>query len=333
MAKPRTTDAGEMVKAALQKFPKLDKKTLARKLQKENPLLFPTIDKARDLIRYYKGQSGVAKRKTLADHEFQENFTIPEQTNIDFDPYVLPNTCKSIGIMGDLHVPYHDTEPIEVAVEWMLNHEIDTLILDGDVIDNYQWSDFVRDVNKRSSKEEFEVLVKMLQYLENKFPKCKRIWKEGNHEERFERYLKTRAPILWNTAEVSIPDILSNHYGYDLQLHGWDYVKDKKIIKSGGLAIIHGHEIQGGGTVNLARNLFLRTYSNVLKAHSHKKNDDIVRSIDEKFFGTWAIGCLCQLHPDYNPINQWTQGFAHVKQYDDGTFAVANRQIINGRVV
>lgn len=332
MAK-RATDAGEIVKATLKKFPETDKKTIARKLQKENPLLFPDIESARSMIRYYTGQLGIKNRKTLAIHDSQENFFIPEPDIIDFEPYVLPKTCKSIGIMGDIHVPYHDKEPIETAVEWMLNHEIDTLILNGDVIDNYQWSDFVRDINKRDAKGEFEMLVKMLQYLESKFPKCKRIWKEGNHEERLERYLKTRAPILWNLAEVSIPDVLSQYYGYDLQLHGWDYVKDKKIIKAGELAIIHGHEIQGGGTVNLARNLFLRTYSNVLKAHSHKKNDDIVRSINEKFYGTWAIGCLCQLHPDYNPINQWTQGFAHVKQYDDGTFAVANRQIINGRVV
>jgi predicted phosphodiesterase len=327
------TEVGEEVLRVLKRFPKLPSNTLAKKLHHDNPKLFPTIELARSNVRRYRGKNGALNRKRLTHTEHLERFDCPEPDIIDYEPYVLPDVCEHIGVMSDIHVPYHDKDAIEASVGWLLEHKVDTIILNGDIIDDYHFSDFVRDVNRRSAKGEFEMLVQFLKYLDHKFPNRKKIWKEGNHEERFPRYLKTRAPILWDVAALSIPDVLSMYYGYDLKLNGWEFVTDKKIIKAGSLNIIHGHEIPGGGNVNIARNLFLRTYDNVLKGHSHRKNDDIIKTIDGKFYGAWAVGCLCQLHAEWLPNNQWTHGFAYVKLNDDNTFMVANIQVINGHVV
>ena len=47
---------------------------------------------------------------------------------------------------------------------------------------------------------------------------------------------------------------------------------------------------------------------------------------------TWSTGCLCDLHPDYRPLNNWNHGFAIVEVAKDGTFQVQNKTVINGTI-
>jgi predicted phosphodiesterase len=335
------TEKGEITKRYLQQYPDTASQTIARAIRNDYPLVFSSINDARDTVRYYRGAKGKKSFNSLSDKtlvtnikEKQDTIFLPTADVVDYEPVLLSvKEHKHILVLSDIHIPYHDETALSAAIEWGAEREVDTVLLNGDIIDNYQWSSFIRDPRMRSSDSEFQKLVEFLKYIDHKFPKSKKIWKEGNHEERFERYIKVNAPILWRCAAVSIPDVLSMYYGYDLKLHGWTWVSDKKTIKVGNLNIIHGHEIQGGGYANIARNLFLRTYDNTLKGHSHRKNDDIVKTIDGKFYGAWAIGCLCQLHAEWNPNNQWTHGFAYIKMQPDGNFMCANIQIINGVVL
>jgi hypothetical protein len=44
------------------------------------------------------------------------------------------------------------------------------------------------------------------------------------------------------------------------------------------------------------------------------------------------VACLCELHPDYMPINKHHHGFAHVRVMDSGEFEVSNYRIVNGKI-
>lgn len=48
--------------------------------------------------------------------------------------------------------------------------------------------------------------------------------------------------------------------------------------------------------------------------------------------GTWSTGCLCDLHPDYAPLNKWNHGFAFVEVFNGGKFEVQNLFISDGKV-
>jgi len=45
------------------------------------------------------------------------------------------------------------------------------------------------------------------------------------------------------------------------------------------------------------------------------------------------LGCLCELHPAYAPINKWSHGGAFVALWKNGDFEVTNKRILHGRVV
>jgi len=46
---------------------------------------------------------------------------------------------------------------------------------------------------------------------------------------------------------------------------------------------------------------------------------------------TWSLGCLCELHPAYLPINKWNHGFAIV-DIDGQNFEVRNKNIYKGQI-
>ena len=50
---------------------------------------------------------------------------------------------------------------------------------------------------------------------------------------------------------------------------------------------------------------------------------------------TWSVGCLCELSPEYRPINKWNHGviFMECDHANGGSITVDNRRIINGSIV
>ena len=97
--------------------------------------------------------------------------------------------------------------------------------------------------------------------------------------------------------------------------------------------MIHGNEYKGGGGINVARTLWLRAGDNVIAGDKHKTQSGLKTNIDKSIVGTWSVGCLCELNPEYLTFNEWNLGFAHIEVFSDGNFTVHNKQIINGRVL
>jgi hypothetical protein len=59
-----------IVKKLLDEYPDLPSRTLARRLSLEHPEIFPTVDVARDVIRYHRGTHGEVNRQTLKDKKY-----------------------------------------------------------------------------------------------------------------------------------------------------------------------------------------------------------------------------------------------------------------------
>jgi hypothetical protein len=110
-----------------------------------------------------------------------------------------------------------------------------------------------------------------------------------------------------------------------------EFIEDYRVIRFGKLNGIHGHEFQGGGGVHVAYNRMNKAMDSVLSAHSHIAQSDLRKTIDGSVIVSVTLGCLCDLHPRYNPMNSWTQGFAVVERCDNGNFMIDNRVIIEGK--
>ncbi len=257
--------------------------------------------------------------------ENKVDFDIPESLYEEYIPYQVPSNNKNILVLCDIHLPYHHKNALKVAIEDGVRRGVDTVILNGDTIDFYSISRFIKDPKFRDLTKELQVARQFLKYLRATFPDALIIFKTGNHEDRWKHHIWNHAADFANL--LNLDDVLHLN---DFGIH---FVDDKQLIKYGRLFIAHGHEIfSASGAINVARNIRLKANDNVLFGHFHRTQDDYAKALSGKIMGAWAIGCLCGLSPLYMPINQWNHGFAIVDLDDDGMFDVHNHKIIGGVV-
>lgn len=233
-------------------------------------------------------------------------------------------------ILTDLHFPYHDVRTIELAVEAAKRDAVVGVLLNGDIMDCHALSVFDVDPSKPRYVQEREYLLQFLNYLRHHFPNARIIYREGNHEERLKRYLMRKAPELFGFDEVKFESLMR------LADFGVEYVGDCRIVNLGKLHTIHGHEFKdkfGSVPVNPARKFFLQAKGNVIGGHYHQPSEHHESTISGKFVATWSIGCGCELHPQYKPLNKWGLGFALVDISSGGEFSVRNMRVMNGRAI
>lgn len=328
---------GDIIKEYLEQFPQTPHLTLARMIYKENKEVFTNAENVRSIIRHHTGNSGERGRKHLKDRRFIREFTkdsfnpfsLPESDEKEFEPFLIPKAQNNILVMGDIHVPYHNIPAITAAMQYGLDQKVNTILLNGDIIDFHQLSQFIKDPRKRHFPEELDALKALLRSIRDAFPEAVIYYKQGNHSERLENYLKVKAPELYGMQEFEL-DVLAGFGALGIQ-----YIKDKRTVKAGKLNIYHGHELKGGliQPVNPARGLFLRTNTNALASHFHRSSEHIDPNANGEIIGCWSIGCLCELHPEYMPNNKWNHGAAIVRVKKSGDFSVTSFKIDKGKLL
>ena len=186
----------------------------------------------------------------------------------------------------------------------------------------------MRDPAMPRMREEILKGRQFLEYLRSRFPKARIVYKEGNHDERLERYLASLAPELLGLEDLELESLLR------AKDFGVEWVKDKRVVMCGKLPVVHGHEYRGGGGVMPARWLYLRTGESTLCGHFHQPSFYSFRTITGKEVGTWSVGCACHLTPKYARLNQWARGWAVIEIAKDGGYHVHNRRLLkDGRAV
>lgn len=329
----KTKEKGELISAFCARFQKTPSRTLGRKLYAAHPELFPNEDAAYQSVRTRRGNHGEQSRAKCKNDLFRPNgdavfkWRLPSSKLRPWTPFELQSE-KNL-ILSDIHIPYHDSAALHAAIRLGEKMRPDTIILNGDTADFYSISRFMTDPGQRNLKAEIDDVKQFLGWLRQKFPKARIIYKLGNHDERWEHFIWTKAAELWDLDEVQFENVLH------LDDYGIEMVKHQRIISIGKLATLHGHEFPKGLTnsVNPARGNFLRGLECSLAGHLHRTSEHAETSLSGRFITCWSTGCLCGLTPEYARINKWNHGFAYVELAGNGQFNVENYRILNGKVL
>lgn len=317
------------------KYPEMAIRTLGRKLHNENPGLYPTENAAISAVGWVRGKrknsGGYTSKSAIPSVATPKgaNQHIPAGIKQGHTPVGI--TCpRKILIISDMHVPYHSEKALDLAIEDGVKFGCDTIYLNGDQLDFYQLSRFVRDPKMRRPEQERDTLWEIMDILERQF--AHRFFKVGNHEDRWDTALFTQAKEFAGFDEFRLEKIL------DLEGRNWTIVQSKQRCTMGALNAFHGHEV-GKGTfapVYPARALFMRVKDSAFAGHWHQSSqytDTRPLSNDEhRTQSTWIVGCTCDLEPDYAPINNWNHGHALVDLHEDGSFEFHNRRHIGKKV-
>ena len=317
------------------KYPDMPTHKLTRIMYNANKLTFKDMESARFVLRYIEGKAGSSKAKFVKNTPFVKEgvrplnpYNLPASDETDFKPFIFSGH-KKIGILSDIHVPYHNIPALTAAIQYLKKEKIDGLLLNGDTIDCHRLSRFIKDPKKRNFKLELDTFKALFDVLEKQL-KCKIYFKLGNHEIRYQHFLYEKASEIAGIEEFEFENIIK------ARARGIQMIGDKTVMKLNGLNGIHGHEYIGGisAPVNVARGLYLRGKVSAFQGHNHATSEHSETDMNGKIVTTWSIGCLSELHPDYMPLNRWNAGFAYVELDQNGVdYEFKNKRIFNGKVL
>lgn len=310
---------------------------LARIMYGENELLFKNVEDARTTLRYIEGKQGDKKQRqyalgktdqsTIMTTERPKNpYNLPSSEETVFLPFNITGH-KKVGILSDIHCPYHSIDSLTLAITDLKKEKIDALLLNGDTIDCHKLSRYVKDPKKRNFKLELDTFKALFEIFEKEFG-CQIYFKVGNHEERYEHFLQEKAGELIGIEEFEFENIIK------ARARGIHIIGEKRVMKLNSLTGIHGHEYFGGtSAVNIARSLYTKAKSDSFQGHNHQTSSHVEIDINGNEIKTYSIGTLGELHPEYLPLNRWNHGYAIVELDDNGIdYEFRNKRIHKGRI-
>ena len=316
----------EIVFEYLEKFPEAPSKTLARKIYAENTAFFDSFEMAYSRVRYYRGQSGKELRnkinkslnnkfiKELKTKVMHNKLTLPESQTKTRSQFTFPSGCMKLGVFGDVHIPFHDNTALETMFTKFEEENVDSIFINGDLLDFYQLSFHEKDPRVVHFKDEIEAGKEFLAYIRDRFPDIPIYYITGNHENRFERYLRIKASELLDMDEFRL-DVILQVASYKIE-----FIPFRSKVVFGDYTIEHGDKIPGAGGVVPARTLLMRLKSNSIVNHFHKSSESSQRVYgpgEPTSIKAYSLGCMCDLAPEYMEINEWNHGFAILKRIKD----------------
>ena len=280
-----------------------------------------------------KARSKVVAEKSIKienklnfDINLLDNYGIAESLSKEYESMRLPNHLKKIGILSDIHFPYHSLQALTIAIKHLKDSSIDCLYLNGDIMDFYSISRHEKEKDLRDFKREVDMSRDFLKKLRDIFPTIPIYYKLGNHEQRWARSLQLQAD------EFAQLHDLQFEIFFNLDKLQFTMVNDWQGMEMGDLLVVHGHELYGAGGVNPSQNLMNKTLCNTLMGHVHRTSTTQKKTAFKEYVNSYTTGCLTVLSPKYMPFSQHNHGVALV-EIIEGKSKVTNYQIKEGRIL
>jgi predicted phosphodiesterase len=332
---PQLDEIAKIARRLVRRHPDHPAQSLARRLVAESGGAI-TLNAARCRVRYLLGQTGSERRRAgFPGAKFAprpsrapgQGVAMPTSKAPSWQPHDL-GVCGLVGILSDIHVPYHHEQALGAAVDYLKKKRIKALLLNGDFADFYSISRWTKKPSERDFKGELRQVRQLLEWLRSSFPRIPIVAKLGNHEERWNHWLWQHAPEISDEPEMGL------RAWFKLDDLGIGLVEDQRPIMLGELPVLHGHELPRGisSPVNPARGAWMRTKGTILVGHQHQTSGHSEPDMWHAETFCWSTGCLCDLTPEYARINRWNHGFATVDVHKGGEFDVENLRIVDGKV-
>jgi predicted phosphodiesterase len=225
-------------------------------------------------------------------------------------------------ILNDIQIPFHDEPVLDLVTSFVKTLKPHGVILNGDIVDAYQLSEFSKDpVEKSDIAQEQRIARRLMESLAGVTKE--RWWLGGNHEDRLRRYVWNHAPKFGGLEELTFPSL------FHLGEHGFKWKEYGGYLHLGKLMVTHGSLVsKHSGQTGRAH---MEKYgTSILVGHTHRLGVYYRRDV-RGVHAAYENGCLCQLNPEYDQFPNWMQGFSVVHTAEDGNgfFSVQQIPILN----
>lgn len=213
---------------------------------------------------------------------------------------------QTVAVINDTHNPYQDVKALSLVEGLIEEIQPAILVYAGDMSDFYQISTFDKDPNRIGEMQADINNTKVMFHRHKRIlPNTRKILLDGNHEDRWQKFLWSKASAL------SSLDCLTISQLYDLEEFGIEHIAyEQGLMINDIFLILHGTiaSIHSGYT---AKRMYEKHGGCGICAHCHRGGSFYKR---DRFgtWGWWENFCLCSLDPDWTIHPNWVQGFSLV---------------------
>ena len=209
-------------------------------------------------------------------------------------------------IVGDLHIPFQDTATLQCVESFWNTVTPDLEIYNGDVMDCYQLSVFSANPSRQFSlQDEFDATAAWLRKRVKQNPNARRIFLEGNHEDRLRRWMWKLGPAVSSLRSNTIEEQLG------LKEMEFEHLTWRSLVRILGCEIQHGYRASRSAAMpqNVAQLMARATNSSGVCGHTHRINE--VHWTDTRGSHSYReSGCLCHMDLEYAPFPNWQHAFS-----------------------
>ncbi len=227
---------------------------------------------------------------------------------------------KTWVVLNDTQIPFEDKRVLwDLVVPFVRDLKPYGVVLNGDIVDCYEISDYDKDPQHRGMtlRRERAGAERLMTALPGATEKW---WLGGNHEDRFRR-------LLWRQAPQLAHDMAFEKF-FHLADHGFQWKPYGEQLWLGKLLVTHGFLVAQASGVSAKRH-FERLGTSVLIGHTHRLGQYHKRNQGGDH-AAYENGCLCRLDGlGYAQYPDWQQGFSVVDVFEKGYFNVQQIRVVS----
>ena len=207
-------------------------------------------------------------------------------------------------ILGDLHRPFHDKRVLAAVERFWTEFQPNLEIYAGDIGDLYTISQYDQNPSRRFRlQDEFDDTATWLE-SRVKANSARRIFIDGNHEDRLRRWL-------WKYGkELNSLRCLDVEGQFHLKDLGFEHLDYGSVVDLLGYRIEHGYKTTQSKAypINTSRWMAIATGSSGLCGHTH--HFSMYSWTDARGSHSYIEnGCLCRMDMEYAPFPNWQHSF------------------------
>lgn len=228
----------------------------------------------------------------------------------------MKNKIRKTVVAGDTQFPFQDDKAISLFIDFLKDYKPDTIILNGDIMDMFDLSDYDR---SPFISEDFEFEVdearRFFGKLRKASPKAKIIWIYGNHEFRLVRYIYKNAKKLAWLPQLQLENIVKvKDFNVQVKKFRPEIAKyTHNFIEHEGFLIGHFNAVKSAGGYT-AKGLVDKFGTNIIQSHTHRAGAHIKTNFHGIIEG-YEIGSLCSQEPPYMNNPDWVLGWGVIEAF------------------
>ncbi len=219
----------------------------------------------------------------------------------------VPDGYKML-VVNDTQIPFQDHKTLRAVHKFWNDFQPDLEVYNGDIIDMYSVSSFDKNPTRAFKlQDELDDTYEWLFSRAEANPNARRIFIEGNHEDRLRRFLWKEATDLSSLRVLNFEELMRFK---ELGMEDLTYMS---VLDFLGFRIQHGWKASGGSTpwpINVGRFMAQKEGSSGLCGHTHRASI-YCWTTSRGSHSYVENGCLCRFDLEFAPFPNWQQAFSY----------------------